>query len=78
MAQIDAYLSEILERRGSDLHFISGDPPRIRLYGDIAPLKPEKLATEPREKVDYLCSPMSRGQGRWRVVSHRNADKPVK
>jgi twitching motility protein PilT len=43
MAQIDAYLTEILERRGSDLHFLAGDPPRIRLYGDLSPLRPERL-----------------------------------
>jgi Tfp pilus assembly pilus retraction ATPase PilT len=43
MAAIDGYLSEILERRGSDLHFIAGDPPRIRQYGDLMPLRPDKL-----------------------------------
>jgi twitching motility protein PilT len=43
MATIDALLGEILERRGSDLHFIAGDPPRIRLYGDLTPLRPDKL-----------------------------------
>ena len=30
MPAIDAYLTEILDKRGSDLHFIAGDPPRIR------------------------------------------------
>jgi twitching motility protein PilT len=43
MATIDGFLTEILERRGSDLHFISGDPPRVRLYGDLTPLRPDKL-----------------------------------
>ena len=43
MAAIDAYLLEILERRGSDLHFIAGDLPRIRLYGDLLPLRQERL-----------------------------------
>jgi twitching motility protein PilT len=43
MAVIDTYLSEILERRGSDLHFIAGDPPRIRQYGELQALRPEKL-----------------------------------
>ena len=46
MSQIDAYLSEILEKRGSDLHFIAGDPPRIRVYGDLTPLRPDKLAPD--------------------------------
>jgi twitching motility protein PilT len=43
MPAIDAYLAEILEKRGSDLHFIAGDPPRIRQYGDLMPLRPDKL-----------------------------------
>jgi twitching motility protein PilT len=46
MAEIDAYLTEIMERRGSDLHFIAGDPPRVRLYGDLTALRPDKLSAE--------------------------------
>ncbi len=46
MATIDALLLEVLEKRGSDLHFIAGDPPRIRLFGDLTALKPEKLAQD--------------------------------
>jgi Tfp pilus assembly pilus retraction ATPase PilT len=33
LAKIDEYLEEILKRDGSDLHFMAGDPPRIRQYG---------------------------------------------
>ena len=43
MATIDSFLSEVIDKRGSDLHFIAGDPPRIRLYGDLGPLRPDKL-----------------------------------
>jgi twitching motility protein PilT len=57
MAQIDAYLSEVLEKRGSDLHFIAGDPPRIRLYGDISPLRPERLAPELVKQALYEIMP---------------------
>ena len=46
MADIDAYLSEVLEKKGSDLHFIAGDPPRVRQYGDLMALRPDKLAAE--------------------------------
>src|SRR3954465_5462155 len=46
MAEIDAFLSEILEKRGSDLHFIAGDPPRIRQFGDLVPLRPDKLIAD--------------------------------
>jgi twitching motility protein PilT len=57
VAQIDTYLIEVLEKRGSDLHFIAGDPPRIRLYGDISPLKPEKLAAEFVKQALYEIMP---------------------
>ena len=43
MAAIDAFLTEILQKRGSDLHFIAGDPPRIRQFGDLMALRPDRL-----------------------------------
>src|SRR5688500_4471711 len=43
MPVIDEYLKEVLSRKGSDLHFLAGDPPRIRLYGDLQPLRPDRL-----------------------------------
>src|SRR5580658_777490 len=46
MAQIDSLLEEILRRRGSDLHFIAGDPPRIRLHGELTPLRAEALTAD--------------------------------
>jgi twitching motility protein PilT len=46
MPVIDEYLKQVLEKKGSDLHFLAGDPPRIRLYGDLQPLRPERLEKE--------------------------------
>jgi len=43
MPAIDTFLNEVLDKRGSDLHFIAGDPARIRLFGDINPLRPDRL-----------------------------------
>ena len=57
MAQIDTYLNEVLDKRGSDLHFIAGDPPRIRLFGDISPLRPERLAPEQVKTAIYEIMP---------------------
>ena len=37
---------EVLSKNGSDLHFIAGDPPRIRLYGDLQPLRPSASTEE--------------------------------
>ena len=48
MAKIDEFLAEVLKRKGSDLHFIAGDPPRLRVYGDLQALRPEPL------KADYV------------------------
>ena len=57
MAQIDSLLLEVLEKRGSDLHFIAGDPPRIRLFGDLSSLKPDKLAPEFVKQALYEILP---------------------
>src|ERR1700743_2865447 len=46
MAEIDSFLIEVLEKKGSDLHFIAGDPPRVRQYGDLMPLRSDNLAAE--------------------------------
>jgi twitching motility protein PilT len=46
LARIDEFLAEVLERKGSDLHFIAGDPPRLRLYGDLLTLRPDRLKAD--------------------------------
>jgi twitching motility protein PilT len=43
MAQIDEYLKQVVARNGSDLHFIAGEPPRARVYGDLVILGAETL-----------------------------------
>ena len=57
MAQIDPFLVEIVEKRGSDLHFIAGDPPRIRVYGDLNPLRPDKLSADYVKTALYEIMP---------------------
>jgi twitching motility protein PilT len=57
MAEIDSYLTEILEKRGSDLHFLAGDPPRIRLHGDLSHLRPEKLTADYVKQALYEIMP---------------------
>jgi twitching motility protein PilT len=46
MAAIDPYLTQVLERNGSDLHFLAGDPARVRQYGELKPLSAEPLNAE--------------------------------
>ena len=43
MNQIDEYLKQVIVRNGSDLHFIAGEPPRARIYGELQILAPETL-----------------------------------
>jgi twitching motility protein PilT len=57
VAGIDPYLIEILERRGSDLHFIAGDPARIRLHGELMTLRPDKLAPDFVKETLYEIMP---------------------
>ncbi len=71
MAAIDAFLLDVLERRGSDLHFLAGDPPRIRLYGDLQPLRPEKLAPEMVREALYEIMPKVAQE---RFEAHDGAD----
>src|SRR6201996_6786808 len=46
MAEIDGFLTEVLDKKGSGLHFIAAAPPRIRQFGDLMPLRPDRLAAE--------------------------------
>jgi twitching motility protein PilT len=57
MSAIDTYLHQVLERNGSDLHFLAGDPARVRQYGELKPLSPEPLAAEMVKTALYELMP---------------------
>src|ERR1700683_1728938 len=57
MPAIDSYLNQILERDGSDLHFLAGDPARVRQYGELKALSPEPLAAEMVKTTLYEIMP---------------------
>jgi twitching motility protein PilT len=44
--KIDSYLEAALKKNASDLHFVSGDPVRVRVHGGLQTLMEEKLETE--------------------------------
>jgi twitching motility protein PilT len=44
--KIDQFLNAALAKSSSDLHFISGDPPRVRIHGSLATLTDERLTTD--------------------------------
>ncbi len=71
MARIDAFLKDVLQRRGSDLHFLAGEPPRIRLYGDLSPLRPEVMTADFVREALYEILPPKAQQ---RFEKHDGAD----
>jgi twitching motility protein PilT len=44
--RIDEFLREVVVKGGSDLHFVAGDPPRLRLHGELQPLRDQRLEKE--------------------------------
>jgi twitching motility protein PilT len=57
MPRIDEFLTDVLNRKGSDLHFIAGDPPRLRVYGDLQALRPEPLKADFVKETLYEIMP---------------------
>jgi len=57
LARIDEYLEEILKRDGSDLHFMAGDPPRIRQYGKLSELRTDRLGADFVREALYEIMP---------------------
>ncbi len=46
MNKIDPFLKDALAKSSSDLHFISGDPPRVRIHGSLTTLADEVLTID--------------------------------
>ncbi|HKX59740.1 MAG TPA: PilT/PilU family type 4a pilus ATPase [Steroidobacteraceae bacterium] len=57
MAKIDEFLEEVLKKDGSDLHFMAGDPPRIRQYGKLGQLRTERLSPDFVREAIYEIMP---------------------
>jgi twitching motility protein PilT len=57
MPAIDEFLNQILESNGSDLHFLAGDPPRIRQYGDLRALRDQPLSADTVKNTLYEIMP---------------------
>ncbi len=61
MARINAFLELVVKQKGSDLHLISGNPPRVRLNGETFPVKYRDLtADETRELLFEIMTPLQR------------------
>jgi twitching motility protein PilT len=57
MSLIDDFLKSMHMRKGSDLHVIAGDPPRMRVHGDLITLDNQRL--DPEELKAELFGIMS-------------------
>ena len=53
MNKIDQFLKDALVKNSSDLHFISGDPPRVRIHGSLSKLNDEPLTIETVREALY-------------------------
>jgi len=71
LRRIDEFLKEIIARNGSDLHFIAGDPPRIRQYGELHPLRSEPMTAQYVQEVLMEMMPRAAQQ---RLEEKHSAD----
>ena len=53
MNKIDQFLKDALSKSSSDLHFISGDPPRVRIHGTLQLLSDEVLTIDLVKEAMY-------------------------
>ena len=71
MSRVDTFLELVVKQKGSDLHLISGNPPRVRLNGDTYPVKYRELSTD--ETNDMLYAELRK---RYEVVIEGPAESP--
>jgi len=71
MSLINEFLQSMQMRKGSDLHVIAGDPPRMRVHGDLITLDNQRL--DPEELKTELFSIMSE-QSIQQFNQHDSAD----
>ena len=58
MNRVDAFLDLLIKQQGSDLHLVSGNAPRLRLFGDIHPVKYRNLTEDETRNLLYeIMSP---------------------
>lgn len=57
MARVDAFLDLLVKQGGSDLHLVSGNGPRIRLLGEIHPVKYRELTEQETRHLLYEIMP---------------------
>ena len=67
MAYIDQFFSVVVQQGGSDLHIGEGQPPKMRLHGDITPIRAEAVTREEAARMlSEICGPQ-----RWELFEKR-------
>src|SRR6266516_2068163 len=67
MAHLDQFLSVIVKHGGSDLHIGEGQPPKMRMHGDIMPIRAEPVAHEEAvQMMSEICGPHN-----WEIFEGR-------
>jgi twitching motility protein PilT len=58
MAELDQLLGVIVKNHGSDLHIGEGQPPKMRVHGDIIPIRDEPISHEEATRMlSEVCGP---------------------
>lgn len=57
MSRVNAFLELLVKQNGSDLHLVSGNSPRIRLFGEIHPIKYRELSPDETQNLLYEIMP---------------------
>ena len=61
MNRIDSFLELVVKQGGSDLHFLSGEVPRIRMNGNLEPVRFRELSTEDvSDMLGEIMTPVQR------------------
>ena len=69
MNRIDAFLELAVNQGGSDLHLVSGQAPRIRIHGNLQPVRFRELSEQDvRDFLDEFMTPEQREQLRERCA----------
>src|SRR6201993_2125018 len=58
MTDLDQFLQIVVRQEASDLHIAEGEPPKIRIHGDIIPIRAEPIShDEARRMLSEVCGP---------------------
>src|SRR5712692_1899426 len=67
MASLDRFLSVIVKHGGSDLHIGEGEPPKMRMHGDIMPIRKDPVTREEAvQMMREVCGPHN-----WKIFEQR-------